>query len=86
MTVTPPANGSAMAQPPPQCSEMVDFADDPGLQAVVSDTRTTWERNIETRMCASEKVVAKIHEMLVIMRPFPAVSSAPAALHRWANH
>ena len=78
--VTSPATVSAMGQPPPQCLESVDFDDDPGLRAVVSGSRTTWERNMELRMCASEKVVGEIHAMLVEMRPAPAVSSAPAAL------
>ena len=69
-----------MGQPPPQCLESVDFDDDPGLRAVVSGTRTTWERSIESRMCANEKVVGEIHAMLVDMRPAPVVSLAPAAL------
>ena len=78
--VTSPATVSAMGQPPPQCLKSVDFADDPGLRAVVSGSRTTWERNMELRMCASEKVVGEIHAMLVEMRPAPVVSLAPAAL------
>ena len=74
--VTSPSTVSAMGPPPPQCLESGDFADDPGLRAVVSGTRTTWERNMELRMCASEKVVGEIHAMLVEMRPAPVVSSA----------
>ena len=76
--LTSSATVSAMGQPPPQCLESVDFDDDPGLRAVVSGTRTTWERSIESRMCANEKVVGEIHAMLVEMRPAPVV--APAAL------
>ena len=77
-TLTSSATVSAMGQPPPQCLESVDFDDDPGLRAVVSGTRTTWERSIESRIRANEKVVGEIHAMLVEMRPASVV--APAAL------
>ena len=65
-----------MGQPPAECLESVDFDDDPGLRAVVPGTRTTWERSMESRMCANEKVVGEIHAMLVEMRPACVVSSA----------
>ena len=75
-----PASGSVLGQPPAQCSIVTDFGDDPTLQAVVSATRATWVRNVESRLCANEKVMGDMHAMLVEMRPVPAVSSAPAAL------
>ncbi|KAK2182438.1 hypothetical protein NP493_353g00003 [Ridgeia piscesae] len=73
----------SFGRPPPQCDELQDFDTAPGLRAVVTDSalaRSTWERDMERRVVSSERMLGEIHNLVLNLRPNPAVAAPSAAL------
>ena len=73
----------SFGRPPPQCDELQDFDTAPGLRAVVTDsalTRSTWERDMERRVVSSERMLGEIHNLVLNLRPKPAVAAPSTAL------
>ena len=72
--------------PPPQCASVENLEDASHLQAVVRGTfmvdgpQPMWECAIERRVTAWEKVLGKIHAMVLALRPTPTVLRPDPAL------
>ena len=80
---TLPFQPVSFGRPPPQCDELQDFDTAPGLRAVVTDSvlaRRTWERDMERRVVSSERMLGEIHNLVLNLRPNPAVAASSAAL------
>ena len=80
---TLPFQPVSFGRPPPQCDELQDFDTAPGLRAVVTDSalvRSTWERDMERRVVSSERMLGEIHNLVLNLRPNPAVAAPSAAL------
>ena len=80
---TLPFQPVSFGRPPPQCDELQDFDTAPGLRAVVTDlalARSTWERDMERRVVSSERMLGEIHNLVLNLRPNPAVAAPSAAL------
>ena len=75
----------SMGAPPPECAIREHFEDAPSLQAVVRDAqepalpRSQWERDMESRVASSERMLQQIHTMVMALHPAPAAGSPPAA-------
>ncbi|KAK2172334.1 hypothetical protein NP493_972g00060, partial [Ridgeia piscesae] len=80
---TLPFQPVSFGRPPPQCDELQDFDTAPGLRAVVTDSalaRSAWERDMERRVVSSERMLGEIPNLVLNLRPNPAVAAPSAAL------
>ena len=80
---TLPFQPVSFGRPPPQCDELQDFDTAPGLRAVVTDSalaRSAWERDMERRVVSSERMLGEIPNLVLNLRPNPAVAAISAAL------